>query len=82
MEHSEDGGVGASNPAKKRFPPGKSGSFLAQKKKKKAISSSSQPQIQPQSQSQPSGTRPPRKCFNCDSPDHMIKECPKPLSCS
>ena len=81
MEHSDDGGVGSTNPTKKRFPPGKSGSSF-QHKKKKAISSSSQPQTQSQTPAQPSGTRPPKKCFNCGSPDHFIRECPKPLYCT
>lgn len=35
----------------------------------------------PSSQPQSSGTPFVRKCFNCGSPDHIIRACPKPLFC-
>ena len=59
------------NSNKRQFPFQKSRSFPS--KKKKTGSSNSQPQSV--------GTPFIRKCFNCGSPDHMIRACPKPLFC-
>ena len=59
------------NPNKKKFPFHKQGFFPSKKKKP----------IESGSNSQSAGTPSIRKCFNCGSPDHMIRACLKPLFC-
>ena len=80
VEHERDSdgdGEGSKNPNQRRGPFQKNKPWN-KKKKTGGFAVQAQPQIQ----SQPSGTRPPRKCFNCGSPDHFIRECPKPLYCT
>ena len=59
------------NPNKKQSPLDEPEFFPSKKKKS----------VESDSPSQSAGTPSIRKCFNCGSPDHMIRACPKPLFC-